>query len=86
MPEAGEPHRSGLRSGNGIINGEQFPIIACRAAALSLGGGGPDSLLLIALSSAAGIASALAGGSKPPDVNTVPHSRGKSAIRRVLPD
>ena len=60
--------------------GEAFPIIACRAAASSLGGGARDSLLLIALSSAAGIASALAGGSKPPEVSTVPHSRGRSDI------
>ena len=61
-------------------------IMACSSAGSSLGGGGPDSLLAIASSAAGGRASAVEGGSNPPDVRTVPHSRGKSdSFRCGLP-
>src|SRR6187200_2181896 len=70
-----EIQRCGLRWGNGT-----FVLLASsarRAAASSLGGGGPVSLLARALRMGSGIVSALAGtgGSKPPAVSTVPHSR-----------
>ena len=65
--------RFGLRSGNGIP-AWVLAISAARAAASSLGGGGPDSLLASTLRIGTGIISALTGcGSKPPAVSTVLH-------------
>ena len=72
--------RFGLRSGNGIP-AWVLAISAARAAASSLGGGGPDSLLASTLRIGTGIISALTGcGSKPPAASTVLHSCGSFAI------
>src|SRR5262245_44090116 len=76
--------RLGLRSGNGIA-ACILAISAARAAALSLGGGGPDSLLARAFKTCGGMVPALTStGSKPPAASTVLHSCGSFAIVREL--
>src|SRR5262245_60745216 len=63
--------RLGFRSGNGT-SARVLAISAARAAASSLGGGGPDSLLARAFKTCGGMLPALTGtGSKPPAVSTV---------------
>ena len=72
--------RFGLRSGKGTL-GRVLAISAARAAALSSGGGGPDSLLAKALRIEAGMLCSLIGcGSKPPAESTVLHSCGSFAM------
>src|SRR6476620_3159899 len=84
MSRTKKHQRFGLRSGNGIP-ACVLAISAARAAASSLGGGGPESLLASALRIGAGIVSALTGcGSKPPAVSTLLHSCGSFAIVRDL--
>src|SRR6476646_6088900 len=49
---------------------------------VSTGSGGPASLAAIAFSAASGLSSPIAGGTNPPAVSTVPHSRGSWAMVR----